>query len=551
VPWVALIALMGCSTSSSIPTAQYVTSTTSPPTVGVVSDSGFRPHVDGFAFENYGSALPDGTTPTNLTAEDVLALFGDGVCAVVTESGCHLIPQAEAWMEQMNDQMANGHCFGLSVAANLVWQEHLEASSYGAPTITALDIHDNRSLQRTLAYAWVFQTLESVRSNRITGEPNEMLDALRTVLQPNATETYTLIFWKSDLTAGHAVTPYAVEHKGGGVYDVLVYDNNWPQETRAITFDTGTNTWHYFGGATPDEPGSLYSGSARSESLHLLPTSPGRSVQPCPFCATASAERTSVGAVAAMARSEATTKRMAAIYLTADARNHSRLLITDAQGRRLGRIDGEMVNEIPDASFVIPTSDEAWNNEQEPTYYVPTNQAYTIELDGSPLTGPVVESLRILGPSWHIAVKDIPMGPGDKDTVVADPINTTLSYTTTRAKSPTMHLAVSEPRARYAFVIDGISSDSGSRITLDVPPGGGSMTMDNVGSSGSSTVAVEVTRYTPSGLHRFRHDGIVLSGGVAADLQYGVWADPADDIPLVVTRDGQRTTEVLGNTAGS
>src|SRR5207244_4112572 len=148
----------------------------------------------------YAGALSDGTTPTNLTAEDVLALFGDRACAAVTEAGCSLIPQAEAWMEQMNDQMANGHCFGLSVAASLLWQKQLDASNDGAPTVTAVDIHENRPLQRTLAYAWVFQMLDSVRANRVAGDPNKVLDSLRTLLQPMRNETYTLIFWKSDLT---------------------------------------------------------------------------------------------------------------------------------------------------------------------------------------------------------------------------------------------------------------------------------------------------------------------------------------------------------------
>ena len=50
-----LLALAACSSSSK------------PPPIGVVADSGFRPGPDGFTFQNYGDTLSDGAVPTNLT----------------------------------------------------------------------------------------------------------------------------------------------------------------------------------------------------------------------------------------------------------------------------------------------------------------------------------------------------------------------------------------------------------------------------------------------------------------------------------------------------
>src|SRR6516165_10513886 len=83
-----------------------------PPAVGIVADSGFRPPVNGFTFQNYGNTLSDGTIPTNLTPDDVRTLFGDVVCADAAAGKCDLIPEAKAWMDQMNQDMGDGHCFG-------------------------------------------------------------------------------------------------------------------------------------------------------------------------------------------------------------------------------------------------------------------------------------------------------------------------------------------------------------------------------------------------------------------------------------------------------
>ena len=47
------------------------------------------------------------------------------------------------------------------------------------------------------------------------------------------------------------MTPYAVDNKGGGTYQVLIYDNNWPGQTRAITFDTKADTWTYAAASQP------------------------------------------------------------------------------------------------------------------------------------------------------------------------------------------------------------------------------------------------------------------------------------------------------------
>jgi hypothetical protein len=338
------------------------------PPIGVIADTGFRPGVDGFTFANYGATLGDGASPTNLTADDVRSLFGDAVCADAAVGKCDLIPQAQAWMQQMNEQMGGGHCFGFSVAAELFWQDKLSTKTFGAPAIKGLTIDQNDTLQRAIAHGWVFQLLDSVQSKKRTGSPNTMLGELRKVLVPHPSQTYTIAIWKRDGTAGHAVTPYAVKYDGEGKYEVMIYDNNWPDQTRAITFDTKADTWRYQAATNPDEPDSLYEGDAKTKTLILFPTSPGQGTQPCPFCGKRAVDGSTTGTIGAAART-------ATIFLTGSATNHAHVLVTDQRGHRLGYVHGKLVNEIPGARFVLLTSDQVWKNKLEPVLYVrPTSR---------------------------------------------------------------------------------------------------------------------------------------------------------------------------------
>jgi hypothetical protein len=198
------------------------------PGAGLVADSTFRPKDHGLPFENYGRVLADGSGPIDMTADDERAMFGDGVCADAKSGKCDLTPEAQAWLDSTNREMAAGHCYGFSVAAELLWQHKLDPSKFGAVTTPALEIEDNPTLQRRIAYLWATQLLDSVRSHAVVGSPTEVLDKLRDALKPNPSETYTVVIFKPDGNGGHAVTPYAVEDKGSGKFNVLIYDNNWP-----------------------------------------------------------------------------------------------------------------------------------------------------------------------------------------------------------------------------------------------------------------------------------------------------------------------------------
>jgi hypothetical protein len=221
--------------------------------------------------------------------------------------------------------------------------------------------------------------------------------------------------------------------------------------------------------------------------------------------------------------------------------------VTDHAGHHLGYVNRRLVNQIPGAHYVLLTADQTWKDQPEPILYVPANAAYTITIDGASLTAPDTGSIGIIGPSWDIALNSIPIDPGDKDTLMVDANATRLTYRTERAQSPTIAVAVSDTNAQYAFVIAGVSSQPGSTITLGIPAEGGSLVISDDGSTGASSVDLQMTRSTEQGVQHFVHRAVPLAGGDTAELQFGNWTNPDQGIPLITTHGGHQSSKTLAN----
>src|SRR5262249_33942957 len=131
-------------------------------------------------------------------------------------------------------------------------------------------------------------------------------------------------------------TPYAVTDQGGGVYWIMVYDNNWPGDERHIEVDTNAETWQYNAAINPDEPESLYEGDAETKSLSLTPTSPRLKVQDCPFCGDVN---------------YGSTDGYTSVSINAKG---AHLTVTDDKGNVTGYADGKWVNNVPGARLIVP-----------------------------------------------------------------------------------------------------------------------------------------------------------------------------------------------------
>lgn len=537
---VAALALPACGAGTPSPTARAAQgrhrSDDTPPAAGLpdatsvapgplTADLGFRPETQGFSFANYG------TDPNrNLTAVEMRALFGDGVCANQV-NGCELIPPAQDWMDLRNRAMAGGHCQGMSVTALLFYKGRLRPSDFGADSVPALQLAGNDALQGRIAQSWAFQSLPSVVDATVHGTPTQIVDALAAALRDRGPLTFGLGIYKPDRTGGHEITPFALVDRGGGKVGIEVYDNNYPKVTREVVVDRDANSWNYSASTNPGEAAGDYTGNAQTNTLEIDPMEPGVGVQPCPFCGAAppAAASASSGARAGavLAAETAATEE---ISLDADSDNHGHLLITDDQGRRIGYAGGAFVNDLPGASAGFPRQDRVWKESEEPVYEIPTGSRVTITLDGTPLTATDTERISMIGPGIDLNVDNLEVGPGEKETVTISADRTEIGYTAGGLRSPLIQVGADTAESDHAFSLTFSAMEPGASITVRLTGDG-----LEVKPSAAQTFDLEMLREDDAGEATFKHPQVAVPAGATANLQYSGWHHHGESIPLMTT----------------
>ena len=511
------------------------------PTGPLVADNGFRPEIDGFAFENYGKGEPP---RVNMGPNEMRKLFGDAVCADAKSGKCDLIPPAEQWMDQANKSTEGGHCQGFSVLSGLLWKKLEQANTFGGATTPELAIDSNEPLQREIAYAFMFQTLDAYNKAIVKGTPNDILDKLLEVLKPDNPDSYTIGIYKPGFQGGHAVTPYAVEDAGGGVFNVLIYDNNFPKVTRAIKIDRNANTWSYDAATNPQNPSELYQGDATTKTIDLEPTSAGVGPQPCPFCGNVGTPeaggRSAAGKLAAQANDD-----LDLIYLDGNEVDHAHLLIKDESGHKIGYENGNFVNDMPGADAQFVKASQNYATDIEPDYYVPDGHKYAITVDGSALEDIDETEVGVIGPAWDVAIDNLQIDPKGSATLLLTPDVENIAFSSTGEQTPDIEIGVSDD-VDYAFGITDVTVPAGSALNIALPVDGGTFTLSNA-PAGSYNLTVD--RFDDNGELNFKHDGVALESGDTAALQYGQWSAKDQPMTLEVTRGGSTNPQSLDNQA--
>ncbi len=471
----------------------------------VVFDFGFNPADNGFSFQNYGDDIP----ATNLTADELRRMFGDGVCAQIDGESCVLTPPAEQWMEQINDGMAGGHCEGMAVLSLMMYTGQVSPSDFGGEFASELDISDE-TLQREIAYWWATQTVDPTASSVIRGTPMEILETIEQ-MDVNG-ETYTIGIY-NDRGEGHAITPFGVEDKGDGLYAILAYDNNYPGEVRELYVDSRDNSWTYETSINPQVDSDVWSGNADTLTLDLTPTSARLELQACPFC---EGGYSSVGKLAAPSQS------LNQIFL--DGEGH--ILITDESGNRLGYVDGNIVNEIEGASYTKYRM-AASGNTPEPIYSVPANLDVTVTIDGTDLAEETLTDLMMIGPGYSIGVESIYLAPGQVDIAYFYPTDEMIAYETTSDESPSIIFGIENPDAEadYYFEVYGADMAGGGTITAWLDSKAGDLLINTEKLNGEGAFNFYLTRITDELEEEFYAEEISLKEGALVYINYAEWTD--------------------------
>ncbi len=504
------------------------------PTGPLVADSGFRPAPDGFAFQNYGKGQP------GLTAAEMRQLFGDEVCANAPSDTCELTPPAKAWMDTENKGMDGGHCYGFAVAAMRFHAKQLSPSAFGELSVPRFKL--TTPVARMIAYHFVHQALASVKAKTLTGSPEEIVDELGEEL-PRGREQYTIGLYKAirdkdgkliDVEDGHAITPFAIERKGPDRFAILVYDNNFPGKFRDVQVDTEKNTWTFDGAPNPSVDSDLYEGDAETETLQLLPVSPGLGKQPCPFCnGTQNAALTRPGG------------RAIEVSLEGDLRRHAHLLIRDRRSRLLGYKGKRLVRTIPGGEATrLVEAGAGRKMRREPRYRVPAGRSYTITLDNTRTKARDVEGMQITGPGWLAHVRNIRLKGGERVSLSISPDGREISFRSNRRiAAPEVSVGLQEKGADHAFTLIRSSGlVPGRRVKLSLDPDDGKLAID-----GPDGVYDVLMRYVDlSGEKVFARRDVDTASATDGDegevrIGYGAWnGDASDDLTLAGDRGGAR-----------
>lgn len=276
----------------------------------VVADSGFRPYPHGFPVPNWGSAesfaenalvfgVPNRVTleqlqkgefsgPAPLNSLALRRTLGDGVCrdakAIDPKTGeCDLILGADLLAQMIETSGLGGHCFGLAAAAAALYNGQLPANQVGASGlgINAVNQMGTPAIQ-TITRLFGAQYLDpNVLPDAIAGQSPTQI--VRTLMQTLPSGTVPYIFTMMGEVGGHGITPYAVLDRGNGLYDIAVYDNNFPLRALAVTVDTTTDSFVYTSATNPNAPTYTWS-TANNSTISLVPLDDVLAQQPCPVC---------------------------------------------------------------------------------------------------------------------------------------------------------------------------------------------------------------------------------------------------------------------------
>jgi hypothetical protein len=333
-----------------------------------------------------------------------------------------------------------------------------------------------------------------------------------------AKEDWVMGIYKRDFTGGHAITPFAVEDKGNGIFHILIYDNNWPSETRFVEVVRNKNTWRYHAATNPNEPSELYEGDGETQTLELNPISPRLVQQDCDFCAGGGLGHRAPGLAA-----QEDDLDYNQIWLTGP----TNLIITDEEGNRTGKIDGEYINEIPGARVnTIKFGTEVWDLDREPSYQIPVGVAFALTVDATDLTEPSTTTVAMIGPGYDLVVEDIYLDPGTEDTITFAPDGRELSYSTEYTDAPDMIFGVETDEADYEFIVAALDIEAGAEFFVYLDAEEGDLSINTDGTHEFGIYEIVMLRIDDEGEQWFQNDDIQLEPGDTATLNFLEWEGP-------------------------
>lgn len=566
----ALCALVsvGCSGRSIVANASLDGATDIGPTDAsidaphVPGSGAFDPRVHGFSFANYDNSA----IGSNLTPAQMLRLFGPEVCEPSSvATGCALTPVAATWMRETNDLMAVGHCEGMAVLSTLLQQNVVPLSALQGDAMNTFALARSPALEQELALWWATQVVPSLNSEECPAA-TETLQRLERSLRAGSGEAWTLALWTlvgDEYEGGHAVTPIAVERTDGSAdqADILLYDNNFPGETRRIHYTSlASGAWTYRTSQNPDAAVSEYTGNNADNPLCLRRVNT-RLAQPsgCFFCGEFHSQPADSAGHELRAPSNPMSLPMPGV-LGRGARGASissntnrrtgalRAILFDGTGRSLSNVRGSADAGMSDGRVIRLTSLDPGSVRAAPVFSFHEGAAVRLTLRNEATDPSAMEPLdaRFFGPGYTLAVEGIDLPPGQSDHVALAPTGVGMVYQTSRDDSAAVVVGATVAGDDWRFTVRTRGHAGGETIGVTLDTARQELEFYFLGAATEMhAFDLVVQRVNAQGTQTFGHTGTVEPGGAFLHLRYGAWTGEGHEIPMGVDRNDDGTPEAM------
>ena len=418
----------------------------------LIAQSGFDPQVDGFNFMNYsdsGESFPNVANtvffdvpfedPINLTADDMRAMFGNQAC---TNRVGPCIPtlEAEATREMFNGSMDGGHCFGIAGTVSQIFDGTLGLPSIGSAFRAPYRTPWSSTMTRTIARNMAYQFVNDLDGFTLT--PTQAVSSLKQNLAPGVSPFVLAVFETPPGQGGHAITPIALYDRGSGIYDIAVWDNNYPGRTRAVHIDTtannGAGSMSYLMFTSPGAPPTMASGD-----VALIPSAKLLGQQPCPFCGSAAGTTVSVDAVEVAAG--------------------------ETVGASIVGLDGKPIPGLNEFPAIDPPND---GMQTFPMWNVPTNVPFRVILSTKGTESTVMTAVTAQQGNGTWVASNLAIRPQSLDVVTVQPTAESITFASTTGTDPTLGIIDSADGANidttYQVEMRRIRLNARRQVTLDL-----------------------------------------------------------------------------------
>ncbi len=471
-------------------------------------DIGFRPYPYGYGFNNWRAYYPASPPLYDPDYSDgnLLRMFGEeAVCWRTIGSVCILREAAARWQWNANMWTNRGHCDGMAVTSLRFLKDLDEPADFQADAGSVHDL-ERGNVRHHIAYYFAAQLEDPVsafKEEHRRYPPSAVLAQLHAAMVDGAPDPAVLFIYRPNADGtlgGHAITPWAIEDRGSGVFWVRVYDNNYHDDAnRYVVIDIGRETWSYDAGSL-----GIYSGDDTTDYLGAAPVSLYAERVDCPWYE---------GSWGAAHATSAVTEH---VWLTGDGH----LLLTDSKGLRIGFVGTNYISEIPEAAQTIVNT--GLGTALEPIYTIPVTDTYTILLDGQTLTKTEEAAVTQFGPGYAAWFEGMAIGPTTRDHLSVAANGRELAYRPSEAREVTLAFALDDETATRKLQIHGADIGAGQVITLTADVDLGRLVFDN-SDAGSGSYDIDICQNNESGERCFLHSEVDISVTDTHHIAYGDW----------------------------